>query len=79
MSALILKKEKFLALPVWWEAGRNEVARAIFGADPVDAGEIYTLGQRRISRVPAIRLSPASAICLTKEDRKRYGLTLAWM
>ena len=30
-------------------AGRTEVARAIFGADPVDSGEIYVHGQRVIS------------------------------
>jgi ribose transport system ATP-binding protein len=55
-------------------AGRTEVMRAIFGADPLDSGEIYVRGKRvRIA-------SPADAVrCgigYLSEDRKRYGLAL---
>jgi ABC-type sugar transport system ATPase subunit len=53
-------------------AGRSEVARAIFGVDPVSVGEIYVRGERvRIaSVVHAIRLG----LGLVPEDRKRQGL-----
>lgn len=55
-------------------AGRTEVARAIYGADPKDAGEIYVNGKRADIREPsqAVKLG----ICYLSEDRKRYGLML---
>ena len=55
-------------------AGRTEVARAIFGADKIDAGQIY-LDERPITvRSPqdAIR----QGIGLLTEDRKGQGLVL---
>ncbi|NLA57584.1 MAG: sugar ABC transporter ATP-binding protein [Firmicutes bacterium] len=53
-------------------AGRTEVARAIFGADPVDSGEIYVHGQKVQIRSPhdAVR----HGIGYLSEDRRRYGL-----
>ncbi len=53
-------------------AGRTEVARAIFGADPLDAGEIHIHGRRAVIRSPrdAVRLG----IGYLSEDRKRFGL-----
>jgi ribose transport system ATP-binding protein len=55
-------------------AGRTEVARAIFGADPYESGEIYVNGQQAQIRTPedAVR----NGIGYLSEDRKRYGLTL---
>jgi ribose transport system ATP-binding protein len=55
-------------------AGRTEVARAIFGADPVDAGEILFQGKRVRPKSPreAIELG----IGLVPEDRKQLGLIL---
>ncbi len=55
-------------------AGRTEVARAIFGADPIDGGEIWVRGRPVRIRSPqdAVRLG----IGYLSEDRKRYGLTL---
>ncbi|MBI3910073.1 MAG: sugar ABC transporter ATP-binding protein [Armatimonadetes bacterium] len=55
-------------------AGRTEVARALFGADPLDAGEIRLRGKRVRIRSPrdAIRLG----IGLVPEDRKTLGLIL---
>jgi ribose transport system ATP-binding protein len=55
-------------------AGRTEVARAVFGADPIDSGEIFIHGRKvKIS-------SPIDAvhhgIGYLSEDRKRYGLAL---
>ena len=55
-------------------AGRTEVARALFGADPIDAGEIRLDGQPVLIRSPrdAIRLG----LGLVPEDRKTLGLIL---
>jgi len=55
-------------------AGRTEVARAIFGADPIDAGEIRLNGKTVRPRSPreAIELG----IGLVPEDRKTLGLVL---
>jgi ribose transport system ATP-binding protein len=55
-------------------AGRTEVARAIFGADPIDSGEVLIHGKRvRIqSPTDAVR----NGIGYLSEDRKRYGLAL---
>lgn len=56
-------------------AGRTEVARAIFGADPIDAGRIFLDGAEIHVRTPqdAIR----QGIGLLTEDRKNQGLILA--
>ena len=55
-------------------AGRTEVARAIFGADPIDSGEIMLHGKKLVIRSPgdAVR----HGIAYLSEDRKRYGLAL---
>ncbi len=58
-------------------AGRTELARAIFGADPIDGGEILLEGKPVKVRSPqdAIRLG----IGLVTEDRKNQGLVLGMM
>ena len=55
-------------------AGRTEIARAIFGLDRSDAGELYVRGRRRRIRSPrdAIR----ARIGFVTEDRKGQGLVL---
>jgi ribose transport system ATP-binding protein len=55
-------------------AGRTEVARAIFGADPIESGEIFVHGKRVRIKNPtdAVR----NGIGYLSEDRKRYGLAL---
>jgi ribose transport system ATP-binding protein len=55
-------------------AGRTEVARAVFGADHIESGEIYVGGKRVHTRSPtdAVR----HGIGYLSEDRKRYGLAL---
>ena len=55
-------------------AGRTEVARAIFGADPIDSGEILIHGKKvKISGpIDAVH----QGIGYLSEDRKRYGLAL---
>jgi len=55
-------------------AGRTEVARAIFGADPLRSGEVLVDGKPVAIRTPgdAVR----HGIAYLSEDRKRYGLAL---
>ena len=55
-------------------AGRTEVARAVFGADPVDAGRIALAGRALAIRSPidAIR----EGIAYLSEDRKAHGLAV---
>lgn len=56
-------------------SGRTELARAVFGADTIDAGSIWLEGK------PLLIDSPASAIAAgigyLTEDRKRDGLAMA--
>ena len=69
-----LRKGEILGFSGLMGAGRTEVARAIFGADPRDGGEIFVNGKRVNIK------SPADAVKLgigyLSEDRKRYGLLL---
>lgn len=55
-------------------AGRTELARLLFGADPADRGSISLDGNRLTINSPldAIR----AGICLLTEDRKEQGLVL---
>jgi ribose transport system ATP-binding protein len=54
-------------------AGRTELARAIFGADPISAGEIRLFGQR-IGR--SAEDSVRRGVALIPENRKAQGLAL---
>ncbi|HMG20497.1 MAG TPA: sugar ABC transporter ATP-binding protein, partial [Kofleriaceae bacterium] len=55
-------------------AGRTEVARALFGADRVDSGEI--LVRCRAVRIRSPRDAVRHGIAYLSEDRKRFGLAL---
>jgi ribose transport system ATP-binding protein len=55
-------------------AGRTEVARAIFGADPLEAGEILVGGKP--VQIHSPRDAVRHGIAYLSEDRKRYGLAL---
>lgn len=55
-------------------AGRTEVARAIFGADPIDAGEIELTGERL--RIASPRDAIGAGIAYVSEDRKAHGLAV---
>lgn len=69
-----LRKGEILGFSGLMGAGRTEVARAIFGADPRDGGEIFVNGRRVNIKTPedAVKLG----IGYLSEDRKRYGLLL---
>jgi simple sugar transport system ATP-binding protein/ribose transport system ATP-binding protein len=55
-------------------SGRSEVARAIFGADRRDAGEIAVEGRR--VRVRSPRAAIRAGIAMLPEDRKAQGLLM---
>ncbi|MFL9875485.1 sugar ABC transporter ATP-binding protein [Paraburkholderia megapolitana] len=55
-------------------AGRSEVARAIFGIDPLDAGEIRIAGKRLAPGRPAAAVQ--AGLALVPEDRRQQGLAL---
>ncbi|MFG2946480.1 sugar ABC transporter ATP-binding protein [Streptomyces adustus] len=55
-------------------AGRTEVARAVFGADPYDRGTVHVSG--RALRRHDVNAALAAGIGLVPEDRKGQGLVL---
>ncbi|MER0236534.1 sugar ABC transporter ATP-binding protein [Fulvimarina sp. MAC8] len=69
-----LKQGEILGFAGLMGAGRTELARAIFGAEPPDAGEIRVHGKtvRITSPSDAVR----AGIGYLSEDRKHYGLAL---
>jgi ribose transport system ATP-binding protein len=69
-----LKRGEILGFSGLVGAGRTEVARAIFGADPIESGEIYIQGQKASIKSPSDAVK--HGIGYLSEDRKRYGLTL---
>lgn len=72
--AFTVRKGEILGLAGLVGAGRTEVARAIFGLDPVDAGEILLEGQPLRIRQPSDAI--AHGIAMVPEDRKSEGLVL---
>ena len=72
--SLEVRRGEILGLAGLVGAGRTEVARAIFGADPIDSGEIWLNGRR--VRVGSPRDAIRLGIGLVTEDRKVLGLVL---
>ena len=70
--SFVVRKGEILGFAGLMGAGRTEVARAVFGADKIDSGEIRVKGE-----VVAIN-SPSDAvrhgIGYLSEDRKQFGL-----
>ena len=69
-----LRRGEILRFSGLMGAGRTEVARAIFGADPYDSGEIYVNGKQVFIKSPEDAVK--HGIGYLSEDRKRYGLML---
>ncbi len=69
-----LHKGEVLGFSGLMGAGRTETMRALFGADPVDSGDIYVNGKKVTIRSPqdAVRCG----IGYLSEDRKRYGIVV---
>ena len=55
-------------------AGRTELMRAVFGADPIDSGRIAIFGQETDIKSPQTAIR--AGIGLLPEDRKQQGLVL---
>jgi ribose transport system ATP-binding protein len=70
--SLMVRRGEIVGLFGLVGAGRTELARAIFGADPIDSGDIWVDGQRRQIRSP--RDAIKCGIGLAPEDRKFEGL-----
>jgi ribose transport system ATP-binding protein len=70
-----LKKGEILGFAGLIGAGRTELARAIFGADSYQSGEILIKGKQVHIKSPSDAVM--YGIGYLSEDRKRYGLTLA--
>ena len=69
-----LKRGEILGFAGLVGAGRTEVARAVFGADPFDSGEIIVRGKKVNIKRPSDAVS--HDIGYLSEDRKQYGLCL---
>lgn len=67
-----VRKGEILGFAGLMGAGRTEVARAIFGADKVDSGEIVVRGQTVSIKSPADAVK--HGIGYLSEDRKHFGL-----
>lgn len=53
-------------------AGRTEVARAVFGADPIESGEVWVHG--KLARIQSPQDAVHAGIGYLSEDRKHFGL-----
>ncbi|MEP4198568.1 MAG: sugar ABC transporter ATP-binding protein [Aliishimia sp.] len=69
-----VRKGEILGFAGLMGAGRTEVARIIFGADPRDAGEILVDGQSVNIRTPHAAVE--AGIGYLSEDRKHFGLAV---
>ncbi|MBO0344139.1 sugar ABC transporter ATP-binding protein [Roseibium limicola] len=67
-----IKKGEILGFAGLMGAGRTEVARAIFGADPKDSGDIRVRGQLCSISSPSDAVK--AGIGYLSEDRKHFGL-----
>lgn len=68
------KKGEILGFAGLMGAGRTEAARAIFGADPIDSGEIRVNGAKVTIRRPSDAVR--HGIGYLSEDRKRFGVAI---
>ncbi len=67
-----LRKGEILGFSGLMGAGRTETARAIFGADKIDSGDIYVHGKKVVIKNPQDAVK--HGIGYLSEDRKRYGV-----
>ena len=69
-----LHKGEILGFSGLMGAGRTETARALFGADPIDSGDIYINGKKVTIKSPQDAVK--YGIGYLSEDRKRYGIVV---
>ena len=70
--SFVVRKGEILGFAGLMGAGRTEVARAVFGADLVDSGEIWVHGEKVRVQTPSDAVR--SGIGYLSEDRKHFGL-----
>ena len=69
-----LRKGEILGFSGLMGAGRTETARALFGADPKDSGDVYINGEKVEIHSPQDAVK--HGIGYLSEDRKRYGIVV---
>ncbi|WP_199619712.1 sugar ABC transporter ATP-binding protein [Paenibacillus alkalitolerans] len=69
-----LRKGEILGIAGLVGAGRTETARAVFGADPIDAGEIFVHGKK--VQIGSPHHAVRHGIGYLSEDRKQFGCLL---
>ncbi|HUX22578.1 MAG TPA: sugar ABC transporter ATP-binding protein [Spirochaetia bacterium] len=69
-----LHRGEILGISGLMGAGRSELARALFGADPVDSGEVLMEGKSLTLRSPSDAIS--AGIAYLSENRKEEGLAV---
>ena len=69
-----LKKGEVLGIAGMLGSGRTELLKSIFGADPLDGGEIFIEGQK--IQKHTLKEMMRHGLALTPEDRKTEGLIL---
>ncbi|MCR5733329.1 MAG: sugar ABC transporter ATP-binding protein [Lachnospiraceae bacterium] len=69
-----LHKGEILGFSGLMGAGRTETARAIFGADPKESGDIYVKGEKVVINSPEDAVK--AGIGYLSEDRKRFGIVV---
>lgn len=72
--SLSLHRGEILGIAGLVGSGRTEMARGIFGADPIDSGDIYIDGTKVDIKSPADAVR--CGIAFLTEDRKQQGLVL---
>jgi ribose transport system ATP-binding protein len=70
--SLEVHKGEIVGLAGLLGSGRTETARAIFGADPADAGEVYLNSRRLDARTPDDAID--AGVAFVSEDRKAEGI-----
>src|SRR5262245_28332534 len=71
----VVRKGEILSFAGVMGAGRTEAARAVFGADKVDSGEIRVRNEKVSIRTPSDAV--AKGIGYLSEDRKHFGLAVS--
>ena len=69
-----LRKGEILGFAGLMGAGRTETVRALFGADPLESGEVYLHGKKVEIRSPSDAVK--HGIGYLSEDRKAFGLAI---
>jgi len=71
-ASFVLRRGEILGFAGLMGAGRTELARAVFGADRIEAGEVFVHGKKVSIRSPEDAV--AHGIGYLSEDRKHFGL-----